>query len=108
MGKKAYLVAGGSLAAAAAMLNRRDRDGALSADQFAQRQQLRAQVMRRRGKSTLKAATSDLVLAGRETIVLEHIHPRWLRQEVDRRLAAGETITEERIEQLRALRAGRV
>jgi hypothetical protein len=53
-----------------------------------------------------RADHGDLVRASQQQIVLGHIHPRWLRAEVERRLDRGEDIDAERIEQLRAMGPG--
>lgn len=60
-------------------------------------------VTRGQKKRLGRAAYDDLVDLGQRTIVLGHIHPRWLRAEVERRLDAGENMNAERVEQLRAL-----
>jgi hypothetical protein len=67
-------------------------------------QQQREQAGRRRLRGRIaKADHADIVRGSQAELVLGHIHPRWLREEVNRRLDAGEDITEERVEQLRAL-----
>lgn len=57
-------------------------------------------------KALARGVERELLNTGKQTIVLGHIHPRWLREEIARRFDAGETISDERIEQLRAIGAG--
>lgn len=87
-------------------LMRREPVGSRAIDEIG-RNQREAERQRAIGKRLVKKAADDLVGSGSSHIVLGHIHPRWLRREVERRMDAGEPITAERVEQLRALGAGR-
>lgn len=107
MRKKISLVLGASTSLIAGAFARADRRNALTADQFAAQHARDAEAAKRQGKSSLAAAVRDLVTVSQRTVVLNHIHPRWLRAEVERRLDLGEPVDQERIEQLRALGAGR-
>jgi hypothetical protein len=58
---------------------------------------------RNRGQAKRKTrkAAADLVDATGRTIVLGHIHPRWLRRQAERMMDAGFRVTSEVIEGLR-------
>lgn len=83
-----------------------DLVGTRGVEQIAENQ-ARAKAMRGNLKRSARKAAAALTRMGQNTIVLNHIQPRWLRAEIERRLDAGETIDEERVEQLRAIGAGR-
>jgi hypothetical protein len=50
-----------------------------------------------------KAVHRDLVEASQRQIVLGHIHPRWLRTDVEAALDRGEDVDAAMIERMRAL-----
>jgi hypothetical protein len=70
------------------------------------RQNQAAKAQRSKGKALARRAVSELVRASQNTIVLEHLHPRWLRNAVTARLDAGEAITQADVDQMRAAGPG--
>lgn len=92
------------MASAAAALAHQPREveptGSRSIDEIAA-QQREAARQRAMGKQLVRKAADDLVGSGDSHIVLGHIHPRWLRAEVERRIAAGELLTAERVAEIR-------
>lgn len=92
------------MSAAAYAARAADPVGTRAVEQIA-KDQAAAQNMRGQVRRSARAATDVLVKASNASVVLCHIHPRWLREEVARRLDAGEDVDEARIAELRA--AGR-
>lgn len=57
-------------------------------------------------RQSARDASNVLVEMGNRHLVLGHIHPRWLRQEVERRLDLGEDVDGARLAELRAAGPG--
>lgn len=56
-------------------------------------------------KRATRRAVGDLVDATQRTVVLAHIHPRWLREMANRAMDLGERVTQDDIDRWRRLYA---
>lgn len=63
--------------------------------------QARTAQAKARLRQSAKRVTAELVELSENTIILGHIHPRWLRAAVDQALSAGEIVDTDWIEQRR-------
>lgn len=104
---RAALIAGASIAMSLAQSAMRDRREVITPQELERRQAQRSGPSRGQRRVVKAKAVRELVEAGANVLVLGHIHPRWLRAEVERLLDLGEAVTAERVEQLRAIGAGR-
>lgn len=54
-------------------------------------------------RARVKAAAMDLMDVSRRTLVVAHLHPRWLRQRVEEAMGRGVILSEDGIARLRRL-----
>lgn len=102
LGRSAGLLAAASMMHTAGRLAAQDRAQAISVQEL-ERRQREAQGPSRGEKRQLAArAAAEIQAVAEHTVVLAHIHPRWLRREVEALLDAGQDVDNQDIARIRA------